>query len=62
MNATIVAVDLAKNIFELAVADEDWRIAQRQRLTRAKFFNFFVQLQFLRSKYPGSTPAARSSR
>jgi hypothetical protein len=44
MNATIVAVDLAKNIFELAVADADWHIAQRQRLTRAKFLGFFVQL------------------
>ncbi len=30
MNATIVAVDLAKNIFELAVADADWRIALRR--------------------------------
>jgi transposase len=44
MDATIVAVDLAKNIFELAIADADWRIAQRQRLTRVKFFGFFVQL------------------
>jgi transposase len=44
MNATIVAVDLAKNIFELAVADADWHIAQRQRLTRTKFLGFFVQL------------------
>src|SRR5258708_38655699 len=44
MNATIVAVDLEKNVFELAVADADWHIAQRQRLTRAKFFGFFVQL------------------
>jgi hypothetical protein len=43
MNATIVAVDLAKNIFELAVADADWRIAQRQRLARAKFLGFFVR-------------------
>jgi transposase len=34
MNATIVAVDLAKNIFELAVAGSDWRIMQRQRLAR----------------------------
>ena len=44
MNATIVAVDLAKNIFEPAVADADWHIVQRQRVTRAKFFGFFVQL------------------
>jgi transposase len=44
MNATIVGVDLAKNIFELAVAGSDWRITQRQRLTRPKFLSFFVHL------------------
>jgi transposase len=44
MNATIVGVDLAKNVFELAVADADWHIVQRHRLSRAKFFGFFVQL------------------
>jgi transposase len=45
MNATIVAVDLAKNIFEIAAADAEWRVAQRSRLPRSKFFGFFVQLQ-----------------
>ena len=45
MNATIVAVDLAKSIFEIAAADADWRIAQRSRLPRSKFFGFFMQLQ-----------------
>jgi transposase len=45
MNATIVAVDLAKNIFEIAAADADWRIAQRSRLPRSKFFGFFMQLE-----------------
>src|ERR1700722_15645000 len=45
MNATIVAVDLAKSIFEIAAADADWRIAQRSRLPRSKFFGFFVQLE-----------------
>ena len=44
MDATTVAVDLAKNVFELAVADANWRISQRQRLTRAKFLRFLVQL------------------
>lgn len=44
MDATIVAVDLAKNIFEIAAADADWRITQRSRLPRSKFFGFFVQL------------------
>jgi hypothetical protein len=26
MNATTVAVDLAKNVFELAVADAQWKV------------------------------------
>jgi transposase len=42
MNATTVAVDLAKNVFELAVADGDWRIIERHRLNRARFACFFV--------------------
>lgn len=28
MNATTVAVDLAKDVFQLAVADADWRVVQ----------------------------------
>jgi hypothetical protein len=36
MNATTVAVDLAKNVFELAVADGQWRIVERARLTRGQ--------------------------
>ena len=43
MNSTTVAVDLAKNVFEIAVAGADWRITERQRLSRAKFARFFVQ-------------------
>ena len=42
MNATTVAVDLAKNVFELAVADAEWRIVERHRLNRARFARFFV--------------------
>jgi len=41
MNATTVAVDLAKNVFELAVADEQWRVAERHRLTRTQFERWF---------------------
>jgi transposase len=43
MNSTTVAVDLAKNVFELAVAGPDWRVTERHRLSRAKFVGFFVQ-------------------
>ena len=42
MNATTVAVDLAKNVFELAVPDAEWRIIERHRLSRARFARFLV--------------------
>lgn len=42
MNFTTVAVDLAKSVFEIAVADADWRIVERQRLNRTRFAAFFV--------------------
>src|SRR5580700_6701430 len=42
MNCTTVAVDLAKNVFELAVADREWHIVERHRLNRARFARFFV--------------------
>jgi len=41
MNATTVAVDLAKNVFELAVADARWKIVERVRLTRSQFERWF---------------------
>jgi transposase len=37
MNATTVAVDLAKSVFQLAVADGHWRVVETQRLTRTQF-------------------------
>jgi transposase len=43
MNSTTVAVDLAKNVFELAVANGAGRIEERLRLNRARFSTFFVQ-------------------
>jgi hypothetical protein len=42
MNATTVAVDLAKSVFQLAVADEHWRIVETQRLTRTQFERWFA--------------------
>lgn len=41
MNATTVAVDLAKNTFELAVADAGWKVVDKARLTRAQFARWF---------------------
>ena len=37
MDATTVAVDLAKTVFELALANAQWRVVSRQRLNRAQF-------------------------
>lgn len=41
MNATTVAVDLAKSVFELVVADSQWRVLERARLTRSQFERWF---------------------
>ena len=42
MHATTVAVDLAKSVFQVAVADEQWRIVETQRLTRSQFERWFL--------------------
>ena len=41
MNATTVAVDLAKNVFQVAGADEHWKVLERARLTRGQFERWF---------------------
>src|SRR5947207_4218182 len=41
MNATTVAVDLAKNVFELAAADRSWKVIEKARLTRSQFARWF---------------------
>lgn len=49
MNTTtstaVVGVDLAKNVFELAVADGGWRITERARLSRPQFQRWFQNRQ-----------------
>src|SRR5437762_3701133 len=40
---TVVAVDLAKTKFEIAVSDEPGRVSRRRRLDRADFRPFFAQ-------------------
>ena len=46
MNATaalpVVGVDLAKSVFQLAVADGSWRVVESHRLTRTQFERWFV--------------------
>lgn len=40
MDATTIGVDLAKSVFEVAVADRNWRIVARHRFTRSQFDRF----------------------
>ena len=41
MNATTVAVDLAKSVFQLAVADGSWKVIESHRLSRTQFERWF---------------------
>src|SRR5687767_10721402 len=41
MNATTVAVDLAKNVFQLAYADPSWKVITTSRLSRSQFQRCF---------------------
>src|SRR5262245_47153441 len=41
MHPTTVAIDLAKNVFQLAIADCDHRVLEQHRLTRSQFMRFF---------------------
>jgi transposase len=42
MNATTVAVDLAKSVFQIAMADDKWKIIETARLTRSQFERWFA--------------------
>lgn len=42
MHATTVAVDLAKSVFQLAVADAHWRVIESHRLSRPQFERWFA--------------------
>jgi len=44
VNTTTVAVDLAKSVFQLAVANAHSRVVETQRLTRAQFQHWFANL------------------
>jgi transposase len=43
-NDTLVAVDVAKAVFEVAVSDRPGHVIRRERLTRVQFLPFFAQL------------------
>jgi transposase len=41
MNATSAAIDRAKDVFQVALADANYRVLEQHRLTRAQFERFF---------------------
>ncbi len=43
MNATTIAVDLAKSVFQISIANSANRIVDRKRLTRSQFERFLAQ-------------------
>jgi transposase len=45
MQSTLIAVDLAKNVFEIAVSRQPGKVAERHRLSRARFLRFFAERQ-----------------
>ncbi len=45
MKSTRIAVDIAKDVFEIAVSYEPGKVAERQRVRRAKFLRFFAQIK-----------------
>lgn len=42
---TRIAVDLAKSVFQVAVADAEWRVVGRHRLSRGQLLRFFGERQ-----------------
>jgi transposase len=42
MDATTIAVDLAKTVFEVAIADREWHIVARHRFNRRQFAHFLA--------------------
>ena len=41
-SASVVGVDVAKSVFQLAVADGNWKVIETHRLTRSQFERWFV--------------------
>ena len=45
MNSTTISVDVAKAVFEIAISNHPGTVAQRHRLPRSRFLEFFAQRQ-----------------
>jgi len=41
--SNLIGVDLAKNVFLLAIADDRYHINSTKRLSRHQFYQFFLQ-------------------
>ena len=51
MSIATIAVDLAKNVFELAATDETGKIVERRRLNRSQFDRYFENRECIRPRY-----------
>jgi transposase len=45
MQSTIIAVDLAKNVFQIAVSQHPGKVSESHRLSRSQFLRFFAERQ-----------------
>ena len=45
MQSTTIAVDLAKNVFEIAVSRQPGKVAERHRVSRSRLLPFFAERQ-----------------
>ena len=45
MQCNTIGIDLAKSVFELAIADVHWRLVDRKRLNRSEFLRYFQNRQ-----------------
>ena len=57
MHATTVAVDLAKSVFQIAVADDKWNVVGQERLTRSQFERWFQAQGYETRVLPSTSPA-----
>ena len=63
MNATTISVDLAKSVFQIAVANDKWEVIESHRLTRSQFERWFANRAVRRdfASWFGLTPKEYSS-
>lgn len=45
MQSTMIGVDLAKSVFQIAVSRRPGKVAESHRLSRSKFLRFFAERQ-----------------